>query len=298
MSKNLDNMVIPVNKSAGLSTYDVIRRFRRAVKVRKVGHSGTLDPPATGLVLLLTGRATKLSNYLMDLPKRYVATIRLGEATDTQDGEGEVVRSGDWSHVSPSSIEGILPEFTGKRMQVPPMYSALKRNGKPLYTLARKGQEVERQAREVDIYDLVLTGCELPRFTIDIYCSRGMYVRVLAEELGERLGVPAHLAGLIRTRIGHFDLNSAVPDDRLDELDLVESHACAPVDALVHLPEIRLSAQQAKELGSGSIPRNVGPLRGPAGYIRLIRPDGTLGGIAEFKGTGLLSLRRVFERPE
>ncbi len=294
MKDKLDNLVIPVNKSIGLTTYDVVRRFKKVVRPRKIGHSGTLDPAATGLVLLLTGAATKLSSYLMDLPKRYIADIRLGEATDTQDIEGKITKTGSWDHVSQDEIESVLCQFTGKRMQVPPMYSALKYKGSPLYTLARKGQEVERSAREVDTYEIKLTSCNLPGFRIDVYCSRGMYVRVLAEEIGKALSVPAHLSGLIRTEIGHFNVESAVSDEDFEDLAAAENPGYSLSEALQHLPAFELSVEQIRQLENGISPRVTKKLPAVGKLVRLLRPESRLGAIAEVDITGALKLKKVF----
>ncbi len=290
----LEDLVIPVDKSAGISTYDVIRRFKRSIRVSKVGHSGTLDPPATGLILILTGRATKLSEYMMDLPKKYTATIRLGESTDTQDADGEVVRTGEWEHITREDIAQVLPGFTGTRMQVPPMYSALKHKGRPLYRLAREGREVEREPREVVTYGIELTGYELPFFTVEVHCSRGMYVRVLAEELGEALGTPAHLYSLVRTEIGHFSLDSAMRDDRFDELAKMEDPGYTMADALQHLTPLTLDRSQARNLMNGIAPRMPGNSASPGSLVRLLLPDGRLGAVAEVKAAGIIGLRKVF----
>lgn len=294
IDEKFNNLVIPVHKSAGLSTYDVIRRFRKKLRIKKIGHSGTLDPPATGLVLLLTGAATKLSGYLMDLPKRYVADIMLGSATDTQDASGKKIRTGDWSHVTPSDVERAIESLTGARMQVPPMYSALKHRGTPLYTLARRGQEVEREPREVNIYEMKLIENPFPSFRIEIHCSRGMYVRVLAEEIGDLLGVPAHLDALVRTEIGHFTLESAVKDDDFDSLPSLEKPGYTLSEALQHFPAVELDARQARGLDNGISPRMAAGLPSGGGLVRLLRPDGRLGAIAETGSSGLLVLRKVF----
>ncbi len=294
MKDKFDNLVIPVNKSAGLSTYDVIRRFRKIVPAVKVGHSGTLDPLATGLVLILTGAATKLSNYLMDLPKKYIADIRLGEATDTQDSSGTVLRSAGWDGVAREDIEVVLPRFTGKRKQVPPMYSALKHMGTPLYALARKGQEVDRVPREVDTYEIELLDCSLPLFRIKVHCSRGMYVRVLAEEIGAALGVPACLHSLVRTDVGHFNVDSAINDTDFTALPDMEKPGYSLSEALRHFPAVELTAGQARSLENGIAPRIQEPLLRPGEYMRLIRPDGELGAIAESGAAGILQLRKVF----
>lgn len=293
MSLTLHNRVLPISKSSGLSTYDCIRRFRKVVSSPKVGHSGTLDPQARGLVLLLTGEATKLSNFLMDLPKRYIADIKLGEATDTNDATGAVVEEGDWGSITQREIADVLPRFTGKRTQVPPMYSALKHEGKPLYMLARMGRRVERTPREVETYEITLSRCELPVFRVEVFCSRGLYVRVLAEEIGQALSVPAHLHSLVRTQIGHFTIEEAVPDDAFDRLDAESGYSLA--EALRHLPALEISEHQARDLLHGMVPRPRGVLPTAGSTVRLLRPDGGLGAICDVGPGGILKIRRVFK---
>ena len=294
MDDRLDNLVIPVNKSHCLSTYDVIRRFRKVVRIRKVGHSGTLDPLATGLVLLLTGDATKLSSYLMDLPKTYVAEIELGSSTDTNDAEGKVVETGDWSGITEEAVRSVLPSFLGRREQVPPMFSALKHKGVPLYTLARRGEHVERRPCEVDTYALNLLGCELPVLRIETVCSRGMYVRVLAEEIGAKLGVPAYLKSLVRTKIGQFDVDSAVPDDGFDGLAEMEKPGFGMMEALGHLRPVELDEQQAAGVRKGAAPRMDGAAARTGEIVRLVDAEGRLCAIAEAQPAGMIKLRRVF----
>lgn len=294
MSADLDHVVIPVDKSAGLTTYDVIRRFRKIARVGKVGHSGTLDPPARGLVLLLTGQATKLSGYLMDLPKTYVASIMLGSSTDTHDATGSVTASGDWRGITEGQLRGVLPGFLGRRHQVPPMFSALKHRGTPLYTLARRGEQVEREPREVETYSIDLLTFEPPLFTVEVTCSRGMYVRVLAEEIGAALGVPAHLHGLVRTRIGHFDVAAAVADGELDRLAAGEAPVWSLFDAMRHMPAVELTPAQAEGVRNGMPPRSAASGLRPGVLVRLRGPEGRLEAIAEAGPGGLLELRRVF----
>lgn len=294
MEDRLNDRVLPVNKSAGVSTYDCIRRLKRLIHLDKIGHSGTLDPPATGLILLLTGEATKLSNYLMDLPKRYVADIKLGESTDTQDATGKVVRTDTWEHITEGDVASVLPGFWGKRMQIPPMFSALKHKGKPLYTLARMGRNIERSPRETNTYEIELVSCSMPVFRIEVFCSRGLYIRMLAEEIGEALGVPAHLASLVRTEIGHFDLDSAVPDDAFGALIEKGEAGYSLSDAVKHLPSLTLSAEQVHGLMHGVVPRMGSSLPPRGTFVRLIRPDGGLGAIGEVGRTGLLQIKRVF----
>ena len=298
-SDKLVDRVFPVNKSAGVSTYDTIRRFKKFYKVKKIGHSGTLDPPAMGLVLLLTGEATKLSNYLMDLPKTYVADIKLGEKTDTQDATGKIVDSSDWSHVTVEMIEQLLPTLLGKREQIPPMYSALKYKGTPLYVLARQGQQVEREPREVEMYKVELIDVDLPSFRIEVDCSRGLYLRVLAEEIGTALGVPAHLGSLVRTRIGHFDIESATPDTELGLLIDREDPGYSLSDAIVHMPVIDLTPGQVAGLLNGIAPKvspaAISSLPPTGSFVRLVHDNGRLGAIGEVAPAGFVQLRRVFK---
>jgi tRNA pseudouridine55 synthase len=298
-SDKLIDRVLPVNKSAGVSTYDTIRRFKSLFKVKKIGHAGTLDPPAMGLVLLLTGEATKLSNYLMDLPKTYVADIKLGERTDTQDATGRVVESSDWSHVTIPQIEQVLPTLLGRRHQVPPMYSALKHKGTPLYVLARQGRQIEREPREVEMYKVELIEAELPLFRIEVTCSRGLYLRVLAEEIGAALGVPSHLGSLVRTKIGHFDIESTTPDVDLKSLVDLDRPGYSLSEALVHMPVINLTPGQASGLCDGIAPKvSPGeiPTLPPVGsLVRLLHEDGRLGAIGEVAPAGFVQIRRVFK---
>lgn len=299
----LIDRVLPVNKSAGVSTYDTIRGFKKLFKVDKIGHAGTLDQPATGLVLLLTGEATKLSNYLMDLPKVYIAKIELGGRTDTQDATGETLETGDWDHVTEPDVRSILSGFLGRREQIPPMYSALKHKGTPLYMLARKGQNIDREARKVETYVIELLEFNPPDFTIEVHCSRGLYLRVLAEEIGDALGVPSHLQNLVRTGIGHFDVDSAVPDTELSSLLEMDEPGWSLSDAVRHMPAVNLDPHQAAALMNGVAPRITSGIPGPippaGNLIRLLHGDGRLGAIGIVTPGGFVQIRRVFrERPE
>jgi tRNA pseudouridine55 synthase len=296
-AEKLIDRVLPVNKSAGVSTYDTIRRFKKLYKVKKIGHAGTLDPPAKGLILLLTGEATKLSNYLMDLPKTYVADVKLGERTDTQDATGEVLETADWRHVTENDIARVLPTFIGKREQVPPMFSALKHKGTPLYMLARRGQRIEREPREVEIYYIRLVGARLPLFTMEVHCSRGLYLRVLAEEIGKALEVPSHLRGLIRTKIGHFDLDNAVADSEMRSfLEVDVSYSLS--EALGHMPSLDLSSNQVAGLMNGIAPRiatgSIESMPPLGNLVRLLRGNGSLAAIGEVGSAGFIHIRRVF----
>ena len=295
--RRLLNRVIPMNKTSGISTYDCVRRLKKLVDIEKIGHAGSLDPLATGLVLILTGEATKLSSYLMDLPKRYIASVQLGRSTDTQDAEGSIVAEGDWGHIERKDIEQIVESFVGKRKQVPPMYSALKHKGTPLYVLARRGKSIERKPRDVEIYELELIEFEPPLFTVEVYCSRGLYVRALAEEIGAELGVPAHLHDLERVAVGHFTIDDTVDCDSIDSLLTIEEPGYSMSEALKHLPTVEVTVEEAARLSNGIAPRlstSSIDLVNDRALFKLIRPDGSLGAIAEISRRGEVSLKRVF----
>lgn len=202
--------ILNVDKPRGLTSHDVVARIRKAARVRRVGHAGTLDPMATGVLLVLLGSATRLSQFLRDSLKTYRAQVYLGRATDTNDTEGRVIAEKELGNLSPSDIENALISFRGRIQQVPPVYSALKKEGQPLYRRARRGEEVELAPREVEIYRLEILGWRPPTLELEIECSSGTYVRALARDLGEKLGCGAHLAGLVRTRSGRFPLEEAV----------------------------------------------------------------------------------------
>lgn len=298
LRERLTDRVIPVAKSQGNSTYDCVRGLKRVVRLDKIGHAGSLDPQAMGLILILTGEATKLSNYLMDLPKRYVADIRFGAATDTQDESGRILRTGSWLHVTREAVETALPRFVGKRFQTPPMYSALKHKGTPLYQLARRGEKIDRNPREVVTHEIRLIDYQAPVARVEVYCSRGLYLRVLAEEVGEALDVPAYLASLVRTRIGHFTLEEALSDGEFDRLTELGSPGYSMTEAVGHLPSFTLSEEQARGLARGITPRMIpgaqGALPAQGSLVKLERPDGSLGAIAEMGLAGIVQLRRVF----
>ncbi|NIP58321.1 MAG: tRNA pseudouridine(55) synthase TruB, partial [Gemmatimonadetes bacterium] len=197
--------VLPVDKPVGPTSHDVVARARRALDTGRIGHTGTLDPFASGLLLLCVGPATRLSEYLTALEKSYVAVARLGVGTDTLDPEGAVVeRSDSWSELDRARIEEASASFLGRREQVPPQFSAKKVGGEAMYARARRGERVELSPIPVEIHELELLGVDLPDVRLRIRCSSGTYVRALARDLGAALGEPAHLAELRRTAVGSF----------------------------------------------------------------------------------------------
>ena len=199
-----------------MTSHDVVARVRKLIGQKRVGHTGTLDPLATGVLPICVGQATRVAEYLSEGGKAYRATIRFGIETTTYDAEGEVVREAPVS-LTREEIAAVLPEFLGEQEQVPPVYSAIKRDGKPLYALARAGSSVTPEPRRVRIDALTVVAWEMPDLTLDIECGKGTYIRSLAFDLGRRLGPGAYLAGLIRTRSGRFTLDQSVT---LEELEL------------------------------------------------------------------------------
>ena len=211
--------VLLVDKPTGCTSHDVVDRLRRQYQFKKVGHCGTLDPLATGLLIIVLERATKLQARLMSDDKTYEGIIQLGITTDSQDADGTVLAELPVPPLTINQIEEVFAKFRGDIQQVPPMVSALKHQGQPLYKLARKGQTVEREARLVHIYDLRLLDLKLPDIHFRVACTKGTYVRTLAADIGQRLGCGGHLAALRRTRSGDFDVKDAITMAELLELN-------------------------------------------------------------------------------
>lgn len=214
---SLDRAVLLMDKPGGWSSFDVIRKLRRVLQVRKIGHAGTLDPMATGLLICLVGRATKLMNSFMTQPKVYEGVLRLGEVTSSHDAETEVVERHDWQHLTDEKLEEARRMFVGDIEQLPPMYSAVKVEGERLYHKARRGEEVVRPPRSVHIEAFDLIGQEGPDITFRVHCSKGTYIRSLAYDFGMRLGVGAHLVALRRTAIGPYTVDRAWRPEQLEE---------------------------------------------------------------------------------
>lgn len=269
--------ILNLDKPQGMTSHDVVNRVRRATGIRKVGHAGTLDPMATGVLLVCVGRATRLAEYLTGANKSYRATVRLGVETDTYDAEGRVLHTNPVA-ISQEAVMAALAEFCGPIAQVPPMYSAIKRGGQPLYKLARKGVTVVREPRPVLISHIALTDWSPPDFSFDVACSAGTYVRSLAHDLGQSLGCGAHLTGLVRSQSGSFFLDDALP---LDDLSAVWKDHLQPMEvAVAGLPLITLDAQAAQRLVHGqSIPRQ--PEHPVADLARVHSEDGLFFAVAK-----------------
>lgn len=198
-----------------MTSHDVVAVARRTLNMKKIGHCGTLDPMATGLLILVLGRGTKIQDLLMAEEKEYVGTIRLGENTNTQDKDGHVIETREVPALTREQIDGVFGRYTGEFLQTPPMVSAIKQNGVPLYKLARKGQEVPREPRQVEVFSYEILRVELPEIEFRVRCSKGFYVRTYAQEIGNDLGCGAHLSALRRTRSGRFGVEGAITFDEL-----------------------------------------------------------------------------------
>lgn len=239
--------VLPVAKAAGMTSFDVVALVRRRLRVRRVGHAGTLDPGGTGVLPILIGEATKLMPYLLDYDKEYVATLRFGVRTDTHDATGRVLGTAPVPPLTVESLTEASRRFVGRIKQVPPMYSAIHHGGRRLYELARQGVEVPRQPRDVVVHAITVEAVDPPLATLRIICGRGAYVRVLAADLGEALGCGAIVDRLARQRVGPFELAAALPTSELAALpaEAIWTRVLPPEAALAHWPTVRLDPRAA-----------------------------------------------------
>lgn len=284
-------LVLPVDKPEGPTSHDIVQAARKALGERRIGHTGTLDPFASGLLLLCLGRATRLVEYLGAVDKTYEAVALLGQTTDTLDRDGVIVEVRDgWESLRAQDIEAVLPRFRGEVEQIPPVYSAKKVGGVPAHRRVRRGETVELVPARVRIHELQVVSVDLPRVALRVTCSTGTYVRSLAADIGEALGVGAHLVSLRRTRMGAFTVARALPIDALGDPVAVAAAALDPLDAIAHLPLVDVDAEQAGKLTHGvSVPYADGSLHGPIAVAH----NGSLLAIGESSG-GALHPRKVF----
>ncbi|MDW7998244.1 MAG: tRNA pseudouridine(55) synthase TruB [Thermodesulfovibrio sp.] len=215
------NAVVVLNKPEGFTSQEAVNKVKKILKAKKAGHAGTLDPIATGILLICTNEATKITPFLMELEKEYVFTSQFGISTDTYDIEGKIIKTTENFQLDRTKLEEILKKFTGEIMQIPPMYSAVKVEGKPLYKLARKGIEIERKPKKVIVHLINIESFEPPFVTFRVVCSKGTYVRSLCNDIGEELGMGAHIVKLTRTRVGEFRIEDSVG---LEELKIPLSY--------------------------------------------------------------------------
>lgn len=255
MSHSPEFALLNIDKPLGWTSHDVVAVVRRETRIKKIGHAGTLDPLATGVLMLCLGQATRLSEYVMGHLKIYEAQVRLGIETTTYDAEGEIVATHD-TPISREQVEAILPQFRGDIQQIPPIYSAIKQGGKKLYEIARKGQgdTLELAPRPVTIYDLVIMTWDFPTFLLRVHCSPGTYIRSLAFDLGRILGVGAHLAGLRRVASGPFTTDNAIDLEVFREAirqDTWQQYLLPPEMALQEFPRIDLDESQSRAVQNG-----------------------------------------------
>jgi tRNA pseudouridine55 synthase len=283
-----------VDKPGGITSHDVVNRVRRIFGIKRVGHTGTLDPMATGVLVLCVGQATRIVEYLTADRKEYAAGVTFGVSTDSQDATGRVLRETDSSHLTRESIEAALGRFRGRIRQIPPMVSAVHHQGKRLYEIARQGGEVEREAREIEILRIELTGFEsgvYPRTELRVECSTGTYIRTLASDIGDSLGVGAMLHSLRRTRAGAFTISGAVTLEELEGSEGSQWKLLAPVeDALTQWPRIPLTEDQVRAVIQGQSLRV--PPEGDGPHL-LMAPTGRVIAVAEPRDGSLLAPVKV-----
>ena len=282
--------VILLDKPLGMSSNQALQKVKWIFSAKKAGHTGSLDPLASGLLPLCFGQATKVSQYLLDSHKKYVTVIRLGETTDTLDSEGEVLETNEVD-VSEVQLEAALDQFRGQISQVPPMYSALKKDGQPLYKLARKGQSIERPARDMTVYNLSASRVDERHVELQVHCSSGFYIRSLAHDLGQVLGCGAHVVELRRTDIKSINVSQAFSLDYLETAAL--ESVLQPIDSLLgEMPKLQISDAQAQSLTHGKA-TSAEDLT-TTEVTRLYTPSNRLFGIGEVSSEGLLRTHRMF----
>jgi len=277
------DIIISLNKPKGITSQDAVTKVKRILNIKKAGHTGTLDPMATGLLMVCINKATRLASYFTDLDKEYRAVMKLGESTDTQDAEGNVTAAGGKVDFDENTIREALKAFEGRILQQPPMFSALKHKGKALYKYARKGIEIERKLREITIYSIELQKINLPYVEFMVRCSKGTYIRTLCYDIGQKLGTEAHMCKLERTAIGSFGLNESLsPDELKDAAERAQLNKGIYTmnEALYWMPELRIRAEQIMAVLHGN-PITLKESELSAEYekgtgIRITSPDGDL----------------------
>jgi len=290
------NGLLLLNKPAGMTSNQALQKVKRLLRAKKAGHTGSLDPAATGMLPLCFGEATKVCAYLLQADKTYRVTARLGEATDTGDADGQVTGTATLPELEHDAWERLLASFVGDILQVPPMYSALKKDGRRLYELARKGETVEREARPVSIYEIELLEARAPRLVFQVRCSKDTYIRSLVEDIAKAAGTVAHTSKLHRESVGDFqaaDMVDLKDTEKAAEADLDALRArLMPADAaLAAWPECRVGDGDAQRFSGG---QTVPCEQAGHGLVRVYAAGGRFLGIGELKGATMVSPRRIF----
>ncbi len=292
MKKQKNNIhgVILLDKPTGMSSNAALQRIKHRFNAKKAGHTGSLDPLATGLLPICLGQATKVSEYLLNSHKKYTTVIKLGEVTETLDSEGEVTISTPVD-VSEQQLQDALELFKGDIKQVPPMYSALKKDGQPLYKLARKGEVIERPARDMTVHSLSAKRLDEVHVALDVHCSSGFYIRSLGHDLGQALGCGAHVVELRRTDIKAINVGAAHSLETVLEADLNE--LLLPLDVLIeHMPKLEISDAQATSMIQGK-PTSASGLS-TTELTRFYQPNGYLYGVGEVSESGFIKAQKTF----
>ena len=284
------NGIVIVDKPQGWTSQDVTARLRRVYATRRIGHGGTLDPMATGVLPVFVGRATRGVEFFEHAEKTYDTVLLLGRTTDTQDVTGATLAE-KAVHLSPADIEKVLPRFRGDILQVPPMYSALKVNGKKLYELARKGQEVERQPRPITVFELTNLGFDGTRLSLRVRCSKGTYIRTLCQDIGEALGCGGCMEALRRGRAGEYGIEDAVPLEQLLESETPERYLRGLDTMFAHCPAVTLTPNQEKRCRNGNPFSS--PL--PQGTYRAYSQSGEFLMLAKVEDGVMTTIKSFFE---
>lgn len=291
------NGIFLLDKPQGVSSNDIMQKVKRLFNANKAGHTGALDPLATGMLPICLGEATKFSQFLLDSDKRYLVTAKLGERTDTSDADGQIIQTRS-VNVDASEILSALENFRGDILQVPTMFSALKYNGKPLYEYARQGIVVEREARPITIFELKFIAYEAPHLTLEVHCSKGTYIRTLVDDLGEMLGCGAHVTHLRRLAVAQYPTNTMMDFDKLQLL--AENEPLAELDryllpmdtAVATLASLNLTQEQAISVSFGQRVKFENPSK-LVGLVRLFSAEGQFLGVAEVDQTNVIRPNRM-----
>ena len=293
LKREIDGVFL-LDKPLGFSSNQALKKIQWLFNAKKAGHTGTLDPMATGLLPICLGEATKFSHRLLDAHKSYIATIQLGITTSTGDQEGEVI-SEKKVVVNEAQLKDTLKKFIGDTTQIPPMYSALKFEGKPLYEYAREGIEIERKSRQIKIFDIKLINIEKSIITIEVLCSKGTYIRTLAEDIGQTMGCGAHLKGLERTQTGNFQLSEALSIEALEAMPMASREkALMPIDVLLEeLSSIKLNMAELDAIKKG---QSIDFMSKNDKEVRLYSPSGQFVGVGQPDLKGRLFPKRLIAK--
>ncbi|SHN91179.1 tRNA pseudouridine synthase B [Bathymodiolus heckerae thiotrophic gill symbiont] len=291
------NGVVLLDKDIGLSSNAALQKVKRLFFAKKAGHTGSLDPLASGILPICLGQATKVAQFLLDDDKRYFVRGKLGENTDTLDCEGEVIQTQGYKHLSESAIKKAIMSFVGDILQIPPMYSALKKDGQPLYKLARQGIEIERPARPVTIHNIDFISYEDGILTLDVSCSKGTYIRSLIQGIGDQLGCGAHVIELRRTGFAHIDISETIKFSELealasDDYQQLDAHIFPSENMLPTIESVTLDEKQAEDIRFG---RAVfGNRQGSLHKVKLFDQNQVFLGIGELSEDGMIQPKRLF----